>query len=108
MVNTMPRANQDVFHALLNGGKLFQKRSGLPRYARCRGSLKMAIMTQPKIPAQNAVTANSSLRPKKRETRKRPVPRAENTSASHTSRPLPSIHSVWAMGLTIHSWVTIH
>ena len=31
MVKTMPRANQDVFQALLNGGKLLQKRQGLPR-----------------------------------------------------------------------------
>ena len=31
VVNTTPRAIHDVFHALLNGGKARQKRSGLPR-----------------------------------------------------------------------------
>ena len=38
----------------------------------------------------------------------RPEPRAEKTSASQTISPLPSIHSVCRMGLTIHSCVTIH
>ena len=36
------------------------------------------------------------------------MPSAEKTSASQTSTPLPEIHSVWRMGLTIHSCVTIH
>ena len=32
IVKNMPRANQEVFQALLNGGKLLQKRKGfLPR-----------------------------------------------------------------------------
>ncbi len=30
MVMTMPRANHEVFQALLKGGKALQKRQGLP------------------------------------------------------------------------------
>ena len=43
----MPRANHDVFHALVNGGIARQKFRLRPRYRKCSGSLKITMRIQP-------------------------------------------------------------
>ena len=43
----MPRANHDVFQALVNGGIARQKLRFRPRYRKCSGSLKSTMSTQP-------------------------------------------------------------
>ena len=110
-VNTIekniPLANHEVFQALVNGGIARQKFRFLPRYKKCSGSLKSTISAQPSTVAHQAHVV-ISLMPASRPTRYVPMPSAEKTSASQTSMPLPEIHSVWRMGLTIHSCVTIH
>ena len=65
------------------------------------------MSTQPSTVAHQAQVV-ISLTPASRPTRYVPMPRAEKTSASQTRMPLPEIHSVWRMGLTIHSCVVIH
>ena len=42
----MPRVNQEVFQALVKGGSVRQKRKGLPKYIRCRGTFMNMMMTQ--------------------------------------------------------------
>ena len=64
----MPRASQDVFQALVNGGMARQKRSGRPRYTRWNGSLKSTMRTQPSTVAHQAQVV-ISLIPARRPTR---------------------------------------
>ena len=55
MEKNMPRANHEVFQALLNGGMARQKRQRFCRGTRkCRGSLKSTISTQPSTVAHQA------------------------------------------------------